>query len=94
MFETDIRELSLEYSGNITSRLLDFDKISTFVIIKAYTFSTKTTFPWGNFWKKFSIKMFPKYSLDVPKIATLKEHAGNIPGILHAGWLRVVGIRI
>ena len=38
--------------------------------------------------------MFPKYSLDVPKIATLKEHAGNIPGILRAGWLQVIGIRI
>ena len=34
----------------------------------------------------FSFKMFPKSSLDVPSIATLREHSTNIPGILPAGW--------
>ena len=49
MTETDIRELFPEYSGNITFWLLEFDKISTFVFIKAYNFNTKTTFPWRTF---------------------------------------------
>ena len=31
--------------------------------------------------------MSPKCSLDVPNIATLREHTANIPGILRAGWL-------
>ena len=30
--------------------------------------------------------MFPKCSLDVPNIVTLREHTANIPGILRAGW--------
>ena len=30
--------------------------------------------------------MFPKCYLDVPRIATLREHSANIPGILRAGW--------
>ena len=30
--------------------------------------------------------MFPKCSPDVPKIAMLREHSANIPGILRAGW--------
>ena len=30
--------------------------------------------------------MFPKCFLDVPNIATLREHAANIPGIVRAGW--------
>ena len=30
--------------------------------------------------------MFLKRSLDVPNIATLREHSANIPGILRAGW--------
>ena len=32
--------------------------------------------------------MFPKCSLDVPNIPTLREHSVNIPGILCAGWER------
>ena len=31
--------------------------------------------------------MFPNFSLDVPNIATLREHSANIPGILRAGWV-------
>ena len=30
--------------------------------------------------------MFPKCSLDVSNIATLREHSANIPGILRASW--------
>ena len=75
----------LEYSENITSSLLKFAKRSTFVIIKSYTFNTKTTFP-SRTLKKKSFKMFPKCSLDVPNIATFREHTSNIPGILRAGW--------
>ena len=30
--------------------------------------------------------MFPKCFLDVPNIATLREHSANIPGILGVGW--------
>ena len=70
----------------ITSRLLEFAKRSTFVIIKSYTFNTKITFPPITFPKISSFKMFPKCSLDVPNIATLREHSANIPAILRAGW--------
>ena len=49
IFETDIREMLLEYSGNTTLLLLEFGKRSTFVIIKSYIFNTKTTFPLRNF---------------------------------------------
>ena len=45
IFETDIRGMLLEYSGNITSWLLEFAKRSTFFIIKSYTFNTKIAFP-------------------------------------------------
>ena len=34
----------LEYFENITSWLLEFAKISTFAIIKSYTFNTKYNF--------------------------------------------------
>ena len=30
--------------------------------------------------------MFPKYSIDVPNIATLREYSANIPRILRASW--------
>ena len=33
--------------------------------------------------------MFPKCSLDVPNIATLREQSANILGILRAGWYGV-----
>ena len=77
-FETDIRGMFLEYSGNITLRLLEFAKRSIFVIIKSYTFNTKTTFPSRTFCKVFFFKMLPKCSLDVPNIVTLGEHSVNI----------------
>ena len=86
IFETDICGIFLEYFVNITSWLLKFAKRSTFVVIKSYTFNTKATFPSRTFWKIFSFKMFPKCYLDVPRIATLREHSVNIPGILRAGW--------
>ena len=34
--------------------------------------------------------MFPKCALNVPNIATLREHSENIPGILRAGWVVTV----
>ena len=40
VFETDIREMLLEYSGNTTLLLLEFGKRSTFVIIN-HTFLTQ-----------------------------------------------------
>ena len=86
MFETDVRGMFLEYSGHITSWLLEFAKRSTFVIIKSYTLNTKTTFPSRTLKKIFSSKMFRKCSLDVPNTATLREHTANIPRILRAGW--------
>ena len=87
-FETDIRGMFLEYSGHITSWLLEFAKRSTFVINKSYTFNTKTTFPSRTFKKIFSFQMFPKCSLNIPNVATLREHTANIPGILRAGCVR------
>ena len=87
IFETKIRGMFLKYSGNITFWLLKFAKRSTFIIIKSYTFNTKTTFPLRIFKKIFSIKMFPKCSLNVPNIATLRKHSANIPRILRAGWV-------
>ena len=88
MFEIDIRRMFLEYPGNITSWLLEFSQRSTFVIIKSYTFNTKITFPQRTSKNIFSLKMFPKCSLDVLNIATLRKHIVNIPGILRAGWVR------
>ena len=58
-------------------------------IIKSYTCNTKITFSFGTFYKKFSFKMFPKCSPDVPNIATLREHSADISGILRAGWVVV-----
>ena len=77
-FETDIRGMLLEYSGNITLRLLEFAKRSTFVIIKSYLFNTKATFS-----SRLSKNLFPlKCSLNVLNIARLREHSPNISGIL------------
>ena len=45
IFEAGICGIFLEYSGNITLWLLEFAWESTFVIIKSYTFNTKTIFP-------------------------------------------------
>ena len=78
---SNVPQMYLKCSPNITLWLLEFAKRSAFVTIKSYTFNTKTTFPWRTFSKIFSFKMFPKYSLDVPNIATLREHSANIPGI-------------
>ena len=52
----------LEYSGNITSWLLESAKRSTFVIIKSNSFNTKTTFPSRTFKKSFPLKCY----LNVP----------------------------
>ena len=64
IFHTEIREMFLEYSGNITLWLLEFSKRLTsyiiYVIIKSYTFNTKATFPLRIFQKIFSFKVFPK----------------------------------
>ena len=75
-----------EYSGNIALRLLEFGKISTFAMVKPYTFNTKDEFSSINFYKNIFFKMFSKCSLDTRDIATLREHSANIPGILRAGW--------
>ena len=32
--------------------------------------------------------MFPKSSLDVQSIETMREQLANIPGILRAGWVK------
>ena len=86
-FETDIPGMLLEYSGNITLWLQKFAKRSIFVIIKSYTFNTKSTFPLRTFYKIFFFKMSPKCSLDVLNIVTLREHSVNIPGISRASWV-------
>ena len=38
--------------------------------------------------------MFPKFSLDVLNIATLREHLPNSPRILRAGWEVYIYIRV
>ena len=80
-----MRGMFLENSGNIVLRLLEFAK--RFVIMKSYTYNTKTTFPSRTFDKIFFFKMFPKCSLDVLDIVTLREYSANIPGISRAGWV-------
>ena len=77
----------LEYSGNITLWLPELAKRSIFVITKSYTFNTKTTFPSRTLYNIFFFKMFPKSSLDVPNIVTLREHSANIPRISRADWV-------
>ena len=57
-YSGDILGMFLDYSASIISRLLEFAKRSIFVIIKSYTFNTKTTFP-SRTSKIFSFKMFP-----------------------------------
>ena len=54
--------------------------------MKSYTFNTKTNFPSRTFYKIIFFKIFPKCSLDVPNIVTLREHSANIPGISRAVW--------
>ena len=78
-----------EYSGNIALRFLEFGKRWTFVIVKSYTFNTKTNFSSKNFLKDIFFKMFPKSYLDAQNIARLREHSSNIPGTLRAGRDRV-----
>ena len=80
-----MRGMFLENSGNIVLRLLEFAK--RFVIMKSYTYNTKTTFPSRTFDKIFFFKMFRKCSLDVTDIVTLREYSANIPGISRAGWV-------
>ena len=63
----------LEYSGNITSWLLEFVKRSTFVIIKSYNFNTKTTFPSRTFRKGFLLKS----SLNVLWMSQTLQRWGN-----------------
>ena len=88
IFETEIRWIFVEYFGNIALWLLEFDRRSTFVfVVNSYIFNTKTTFPSRICEKIFSLKMFPKCSLDVRNSATLWEHSANIPGILRADWV-------
>ena len=82
IFETEIRGIFLECSGNITLWLLEFAKRSTFVIVKSYILIQKQLFHWKLFKNSFPLKC----SLDVPNIATLRELSANIPGILRAGW--------
>ena len=55
IFEIDIRGMFLEYSENITSRLLEFVKRWTFVIIKSYTLNAKNNFSIENFLKNLFI---------------------------------------
>ena len=86
IFETEIRGMFFVYSGNIALWLLEFAKRSSFVIVKSYTFNTKTNFSSSIFLKIFSFKMFLKCSLDIWNFATLKEYSTNIPGILCASW--------
>ena len=55
IFEIDIRGMFLEYSENITSRLLEFVKRWTFVITKSYTLNAKNNFSIENFLKNLFI---------------------------------------
>ena len=77
-FETEIRGMFFEYSGNITSWLLEFAKRSTFVIVKSYILNTKTIFPSRIFYKIFSFKMFPGCSEDCNVEGTLSKYSRNI----------------
>ena len=92
IFETDIHGMSLKYSGNVTSLLLEFAKRSRFVIIISYTFNTKTTFPLRTLIKIISFKVFLECSLNVPKTAAHREHTVNIPRIVRTGWVWFIDI--
>ena len=76
-FETDICGMLLEYSGNITSWLLEFAKRSTFLIIKSHTINTKTTFPSSTFKKIFAFKIFPGCPEHCNAEGTLSKYLRN-----------------
>ena len=80
-FETDIRGMFFEYSGNITLRLLEFAKRSILLLSNHALFTQKQLFHRKLLRNSFSLKC----SLDVRTIATLREHSVNIPGILRMG---------
>ena len=71
-FETDIRGMFLEYSGNIISWLLEFVKRSKTLLTQ------KTTFPSRTFKKIFSFKMFPGCPKHCNTEGTLSEYFWNI----------------
>ena len=57
-----------------------------FLIVKPYIFNVEKTFSSRIFKKIFSFKMFPKYSLDLQNIATLRKNSASIPGVLDIVW--------
>ena len=85
--------ITLQYSGDILGIFLKqtFPECSSNILetlLRDYWSlpkDQKTTFPLRTFKKIFSLKMFPKCSLDVLNIATLGKHTANILDILHAG---------
>ena len=85
-----LKQTFVEFSSNILEIFLrDHWNLSKdqHLLLSNHTLPTQNNFFIENFKKKiFSFKMFPKCSLDVPNIATLREHTTNIPGILRAGW--------
>ena len=82
VFETDIRGMSLEYSGNITSWLLEFAKRSTFDVIISYTL--KRLFHRELFKKSFPLKC----SLHVPWMSRTLQRWGNTQRVFPEYCLR------
>ena len=73
IFETEIRGMFFEYSGNIALWLLEFAKRPTIVISKSYTLIEKQLFHWELFKKYFPSKC----SLNVPWMPGTLQRWGN-----------------
>ena len=86
-----LKQTFVKYPSNILETLLrDYWNLpkDQHLLLSNHTLLIQNNFSIENFKKIFSLKIFPKCSLYVPNIATLREHTANIPGILRAGCVR------
>ena len=81
-----LKQTFVEYSSNILEALIrdywNFPKDQHLLLSNHRLLTQKQLLHWGLLKKSFPLKC----SLDVPNIATLREHKVNISGILRAGW--------
>ena len=91
ILEIFLKQPLVEYSSNILETLpRDYCYLTKYqhLLLSNHTILTqKQLFHRELFKKIFSFKMFPKYSLNVPNIETLREYTVNVPGILRTGWV-------
>ena len=88
-----LKQTFVECSSKILETLLcDYWNLpkDQYLLLSNHTLLTeKQLFHGELFINFFFFKMFPKCSVDVPNIVTLREHSANIPRILRDGWKSV-----